>query len=135
MLDLFRILVVVMLAMHGIAHITWFLAAWTPIHVGVRDGPWMLPGKVTIRSPIGRVLGLLALVVVITFVAAAASLLFGQPAWRSIANAGVFLSLGAVLPWLRQSPGSLAINAVVADLVLMFLLALPLSVELTGGAS
>ncbi len=39
MTDLFRILVVIFLAMHGIGHVIWFLGAWTRLRVGMRDGP------------------------------------------------------------------------------------------------
>jgi hypothetical protein len=129
MLDLFRVLLALLLVMHGIGHIIWFLAAWTPIRAGVREGPWVLPGNVTIRSPIGRILGLLALAVVAIFVFAAAGLFLQQPWWAGWAEMGVFLSFGAVVPWLRQSPGSTAITAIIADIVLMFVLALDLSVD------
>jgi hypothetical protein len=40
----------------------------------------------------------------------------------------------AVGPWRAQSPGSTWLMAILADLVLLLLLALPLSVELTGSA-
>jgi hypothetical protein len=129
MIDLFRILLAGMLAMHGIGHIIWFLAAWTPIRAGVQDGPWLLPGNVTIRSPIGKVLGLLALVVVVIFVFAAVGLLLKAPWWAGWAEVGVFLSFGAVVPWMRQSPGSTALTAVIANIVLMFVLALDLSID------
>ena len=130
MLDIFRILLVVFLVMHGVAHLIWFLAAWTPIRAGVRDGPWILPGNVTIRSPIGRALGLLALAVVFVFVFAAIGLLLKQVWWAGWTEVGVFMSFGAVMPWLRQSPGSTAITAIIANIVLMFLLALELSLDL-----
>jgi hypothetical protein len=132
MLDLFRVLLALLLAMHGIGHIIWFLAAWTPIRAGVREGPWVLPGDVTIRSPMGKILGLLALLVVAIFVFAAAGLLLKQPWWAGWAELGVFLSFGAVVPWLRQSPGSTAITAIIADIVLMFVLALDLSLDVTA---
>jgi hypothetical protein len=131
-LDLFRILVVLMLVAHGISHLIWFLAGWTTVRTGVGDGSWILPGEVTIRSPLGRVLGLVALIVVAVFIMSALMLLAGLPGWTSLANVGVFLSYGAVVPWLRQSPGSWALTSIVADIVLMFLLALPLSVDLTA---
>ena len=130
MLDLFRILLVVFIAMHGAVHIIWFLAAWTPIRAGVKDGPWILPGNITIRSPLGRALGLLALAVVFVFLFAAIGLLLKQVWWAGWAEVGVFMSFGAVVPWLRQSPGSTAITAIIANIVLMFLLALELSLDL-----
>ena len=132
MLDGLRILVVLMLVMHGALHVIWFLASWTSVPTGVGDGPWILPGEVTIKSAIGRVLGLLALVVIVVFVFAAIMLAAGLANWRSVANIGVFLSYGAVVPWLRQAPGSWGLTSVAANIVLMFLLALPVSVDLSA---
>jgi len=132
MLDLLRLLVVALLAMHGIAHLIWFLAAWTPIRTGVGDGPWILPGNVTIRSPIGRALGLLALAVAFVFVFAAMGLLLRQLWWAGWVEIGVFMSFGAVVPWVRQSPGSFAITAIIANIVFMFLLALELSLDIVA---
>jgi len=132
MLDFLRILVAAMLVMHGAAHILWFLASWTSVPTGVGDGPWILPGNVTIKSTIGRILGLLALIVMVVFVFAAMMLVAGLANWRSVANIGVFLSYGAVVPWLRQAPGGWGLTSVGANIVLMFLLALPVSVELSA---
>ena len=126
MVDFFRILVALMLLMHGLSHILWFMASWTSVRTGVGDGPWVLPGNITIRSPIGKALGLLALIVVTVFATASLMLLAGLPNWRGIANIGVFLSYGAVVPWLRQSPGSWGPTSVLANIIIMFLLALEL---------
>jgi hypothetical protein len=133
LVTLFRLLVVAMLCGHGIAHLLWFAAAWTHLDTGVGDGPWLLPGKVTIRSGIGRMLGLIALLTTLVVLYAAALLLFGQPAWPAVANLGALMSFAAVGPWLRQSPGSSAKTLIVADMVILFVLALPLRAELTGG--
>ena len=133
MTDLFRILVIVFLALHGIGHVIWFLAAWTRVRTGFGEGRWILPGDVTIRSPLGKLWGLVALLVMLLFVAAALALLSGSLTWRSLANTGVILSLGIVAPWARQAPGWSAINAIIADLVLLILVALPLSVDMVGG--
>lgn len=131
MLDVFRVLVVIFLVLHGIGHLIWFMAAWTPVRAGVGDGPWILPGNVTIRSPLGKVLGLLALLAMVAFVLSAIALLLQELWWAGLTNIGIFLSFGAVVPWLRQSPGSSAINAIVADLVLMFVITL-FAVDLAG---
>jgi hypothetical protein len=126
MLEIFRILVVVFLLMHGAFHIIWFLASWTSVPTGVRDGSWVLPGEVTIRSPLGKIWGLAALIVLALFVAGAVGLLLGEPWWANATNLGVFLSFGVVVPWWRQAPGSTAIYAIVSNIVLMFVLALEL---------
>jgi uncharacterized membrane protein YphA (DoxX/SURF4 family) len=119
--DLFRLLVAVMLVMHGISHIIWFLASWTSVPTGVGDGSWILPGEVTIRGRIGKALGLLALIVVVVFTTAGLMLAAGLETWNGVANIGVFLSYAAVVPWLRQGPGSWAVTSVIANIVLMFL--------------
>ena len=73
--DFFRILVAVMLVMHGLSHIIWFLSAWTSVPTGVGEGSWILPGDITIRGRVGKALGLLALTIFL-----AASLLSYDPA-------------------------------------------------------
>lgn len=132
MTDLFRLLVVVFLVMHGIGHLIWFVAAWTPNRAGVGDGPWGLPGEVTIRSALGKVWGLLALLATVVFVWAALALLAGLLAWRGLAFIGIVDSFVVVAPWRSQSPGSVWLMAILADLVLLFLFALPLSVDLAS---
>jgi hypothetical protein len=131
-LDVFRFLVVAFLTMHGIGHLVWFLAAWTPIRAGVGEGSWGLPGDVTIRSPLGKVWGVLALLAVLLFVASALALLSGALAWRGLAYLGIAASFVSVGPWRSVSPGSTWLMAILANLVLLFLLAVPLSVDLTA---
>jgi hypothetical protein len=132
--DLFRLLVLVFLVMHGLGHVVWFLPAWTSIGAGVGDGRWSLPGNVTIRSSLGKVWGVMALLALVMFVWAALGLLAGSPGWRGLTFLGIVTSFVAVGPWRAQSPGSTWLMAILADLVLLLLLALPLSVELTGSA-
>ena len=132
MLDAFTLLVAVMLVMHGVSHVLWFLASWTSVPVGVGDGPWILPGDITIKGRVGQALGLLALIVVFVFVMAALMLLADLPDWRNVANVGVFLSYGVVVPWLRQGPGSWPLTSVAANIILMFLLAFPISTEIAS---
>ena len=119
--DLFRILVGLMLIMHGLSHLIWFLSAWTTVDTGVGDGKWILPGEITIRGRVGKALGLLALIVVATFSMAGLMLLAGLENWNGIANIGIFLSFGVVVPWIRQGPGNWPLTSVVANVILMFL--------------
>lgn len=128
--DLFRLLVVALLCLHGLAHVIWFLASWSSVPTGVRDGAWILPGEVTIRGRVGKVFGLLALIVVILFITAALMLLGGAARWSGVANLGIFLSFGVVVPWIRQGPGSWPTMAVIANVILMFLVTPELSSEI-----
>jgi hypothetical protein len=132
MLEFFRILVIAMLCIHGLLHGIWFLASWTSIRTGFRDGAWVLPGEFSIRSPLGKLWGLGALVVLALFSLGAIGLVAGDPGWTNVTNLRVFLSFGVVVPWWRQSPGSVGVSAVITDLVIMFLLALPLAEDITN---
>jgi hypothetical protein len=130
MLDLFALLVAVMLVMHGISHVLWFLASWTSVPTGVGDGPWILPGDITIRGRVGKILGLLALIVMVVFVMSALMLLAQVDTWNGLANIGVFLSYAVVVPWIRQAPGSWGPTSVVANIILMFLVTPEISSEI-----
>ena len=128
--DFFRILVAIMLIMHGLSHVIWFLSAWTTVPTGVGDGKWILPGNITIRGRVGKALGLLALIVVVVFSMAGLMLLAGLENWNGIANIGIFLSYGVVVPWIRQGPGSWPLTSVVANIILMFLVTPEISSEI-----
>jgi hypothetical protein len=128
--EIFRLLVVVFLILHGLGHIIWFLASWTKHKAGIGDGPWLLPGDFSITSVPGRLIGLLALFVLALFLVSALALLLNEPWWRGSTQIAVFLSLLAVFSFARVSPRSNTINAIAADLALLFLVSLPLSVEL-----
>jgi hypothetical protein len=128
--DFFLVLVVLMLWAHGISHVIWFLASWTSMPTGVGDGKWILPGEITIRGRVGKVLGLTALFVVAVFITAGAMLLAGIETWNGVANIGVFLSYAVVVPWIRQGPGSWPATSVIANVILMFLVTPEISGEI-----
>lgn len=130
MLELFRILVVVFLVMHGLVHGLWFIASWTKLRTGFGDGPWILPGDFTIRSPLGKAWGIGGLVVLTLFLFGAMGLALGLAGWINPTNLAVYLSFVVVVPWWRQSPRSIGVTAVLSNLALMFLLALPLAEEM-----
>lgn len=129
-MELFRLAVAAILIMHGLTHVIWFLASWTSVHTGVRDGSWILPGEITRRGRVGKVAGLVALIVLALFTTAGLMLLAGMENWSGIANMGIFLSYGVVVPWIRQGPGSWPVTSVIANLILMFLVTPEISSEI-----
>ena len=76
----------------------------------------------------------LALLSVVLFVWAALALAAGSPGWRGVTFLGFLMSFVAVGPWRSQSPGSAWLTVILADLVLLILLTLPVSVELVSAA-
>lgn len=132
MLELFRVMVIIFLVMHGLVHGVYFVASWLSVRTGFGDEPWILPGKFTIRSPMGKLWGLGGLVAMALLWLGALGLVMGLPGWVNPTNIAIYLSFGVVVPWWRQSPGSIGVTAVFTNLALMFLLALPLATEMVG---
>ena len=130
MYDLLHILIAAALLVHGLSHVVWFLAAWTPYKLGVVDGPWVLPGDVTLTGVVGRIIGLLALVAMALLMIAGVALLASEEWWRGAARMGVFSSLIVVLPWWPRIPHRIGLQAIIVDIVLLFIIALPLSLQI-----
>ena len=111
--DLFRLLVVVFLVMHGIGHLVWFLAAWTPY--SRRCGRRALGSAretSPIRSPLGKVWGAARAPCrrrsSCGRAGAAGRLARAGAAWTFL---GIVVSFVAVGPGARQSPGSTGCGA------------------------
>jgi hypothetical protein len=129
--DLLHFLVAVALLVHGLSHIIWFLVAWTPHKLGVEDGPWILPGEVTLTSVVGHIIGLIALLAMVSLVLAGIALLMQEEWWRGAARWGYILSFIVVLPWYPRIPRRIGLQAIIINIMLMFLIALPLSIDIT----
>ena len=49
-----RWIIALALLVHGIGHIVFFFAAFTPVPMDFVDAPWLLPGAYTVDSPVGK---------------------------------------------------------------------------------
>jgi hypothetical protein len=98
-----RFAVAFLLIMHGLAHITGLLGAWTSSQE-FSDKHWLISKGVTMRSAVGRVFSLLWCLALICLVAAGLALLFQQVLWPTLAIAGAAISLVAIVPWLTAVP-------------------------------
>jgi hypothetical protein len=92
-----------LLIMHGLAHITGLLGAWTSSQE-FSDKHWLFSKGVTLRSTVGRAFSLLWFVALICLVGAGLGLLFQQLWWPTLAVAGAATSLVAIVPWLTALP-------------------------------
>ncbi len=52
------ILILVVIIMHGLAHLSGTMTAFTARDVGSSDKPWLFSKGVTLRSPIGQLFSL-----------------------------------------------------------------------------
>lgn len=118
------------IAGHGIGHIWEFLVSFTSMKAGFKDNPWIFSDGVTLDSSVGHVFGVLALVVMVLFVASSIGILLEEKWWRQLAIAGSVLSIIVVLPfWNSVLPGMLA--GVALDVAIILTLILPWGEKLT----
>ena len=118
-------LVALALFMHGVGHIAFFFAAFTPIDMQYTPQPWIFPGDVLITSPIGKAFALLWLIAMIGFIAAALGLVSGQPWWATTAVAASVISLVVIIPWWNTIDATTRTWALLADVVVIVAFAFP----------
>jgi hypothetical protein len=129
-----RYLLAFALFMHGLAHLSGFFAAWTKAEVGYPARPALFSKKVTLKSPLGKVFGLLWPAAALALVAGGFGLAFGQGWWPGAALLGAGVSLLVILPWLRSVPVGAWAGAVF-DLLIVLSLALPWKQQVLGWLS
>jgi hypothetical protein len=108
-----------LLAVHGLIHAVGFAGAWG---LAEFQGASRVPTNfVTARpdDPIVRILGIVWLVALVAFVAAAYLLLMDNAAWRPVAIAAAAVSMVPVALWWQNAPMGAVANALV--LVAVFL--------------
>jgi hypothetical protein len=120
-----RFLVAFPWIMHGLAHISGFIASWTGSSAGFPAHPWLLSSGVMLKDPIGKLFGLLWLAAAAGIVGSGIGFLMGKTWWPTLAVVSAGMSLLVILPWLRSVPPGAWMGAVV-DLVVLVLLLSPL---------
>ena len=118
-----KYLIAIPLIMHGLAHLSGFLEAWTPLHPFAAR-PWLFSTGVTMDTAVGRLFGLLWLVAAAGLVTAGYGLLAGHEWWPSLALVAALLSLLAIVPWWRTVPPGAWFGALF-NLVVVVTLLLP----------
>ena len=119
---MWNILFAVPLLMHGLAHISGFLASWTSLDVGYADHPWLFSQGVFLQSLTGRIFGLLWLIAMLGLAGSALGLVFRQGWWPALAVVATVLSLVVILPWWNTVPPGAKLGVVFNLLVLATLL-------------
>jgi len=115
---LIRIIGAGVLAAHGIGHTLGWLPAWgVTTFEGVSSNSWALTGVIG-DAPARAVGGVLFVLPMVGFLAAAAGLALGQPWWRQVAVVSAALSLAATALYpqaftVSSTAGSIAVNVVV----------------------
>jgi hypothetical protein len=120
-----RWLIAIAMLMHGAGHIMFFLEAFTASPMGFSSAPWLLPGAFTVDSPVGKAFGLLWLLAMLGFMAAAIGLITRQEWWPALAVASAVVSLVVLLPWWNTITPSSRVWVLLADLVVIVAFGFP----------
>lgn len=108
---MYRIIFAIPMIVHGLAHISGFLAAWTSIDVGYSDRPWLFSTNVNLDSPIGRIFGVLWLVAAVGLAGSGLGLLLRQEWWPTVAVLAAGISLVVIVPWGQTVPPGARVGA------------------------
>ena len=118
-----RFVVAFLLIIHGLAHITGLLGAWTSSQ-DFSDKHWLFSKGITMRSTVGRAFSLMWLLALVCLAGAGLALLLQQSWWPTLAVAGAAASLVAIVPWLTAVPPG-AWAGGVFDVLIIFALVCP----------
>jgi hypothetical protein len=121
-----RLIIALVLILHGIGHTMGFFASWTSVPMGFRDQPWLLSSDITIASPVGRAFGLLWLVAMIGFVGAGLGLIFNNEWWKPLTIASSVISLIVIVPWWNTVATGAQLGASLVDIIAIVVLSLPI---------
>jgi hypothetical protein len=115
-------IVIAAFILHGLAHVSGFMASWTRNSSGFSDRPWVLSTGVILHSGVGHIFGLLWLVAAICSMGAGIGLAAQQPWWPILAMAQASVSLSVIVPWWNTVVAGAKVGAVFDALVLIALL-------------
>ena len=116
-----RIVGAIFVAAHGLGHIVWFMATWAQWSLGGSGRADLAKHEdgflVSALSPAGKVIGGLALLALLGFVAASFGVWTEQSWWPTVLLASVVPSAIALLA-MWNPVGNVSFNALVANAVL-----------------
>lgn len=117
------------LILHGLAHISGFLASWTAADVGYSDHAWIFTSNIHIRSPVGKASGLLWLVAAMGLVGSGLGILSGEAWWAELGLAGAAISLVVIISWWNTVPPGAKAGAAF-DVIILLGLSTPIQAQI-----
>lgn len=119
-MNIWKIIMLGMLVMHGLGHIVGFLTAWFKLPMGFTENSWVFSSGVTMYSFLGKIFGVIWLAAMVLFLMAAYSLFKNQAIWLTYAVIASICSLVVILPWARTVvPGALY-GGTLANIFILF---------------
>ena len=114
-----KIAIIALLTVHGLIHAMGFAGAWG---LAEFEGASRVPTNFVTagpNAPIVRILGLVWLVALVAFLAAAYLLLVDSTAWRPVAVAAAAVSMIPVALWWQSAPMGAVANVLVLGAVVL----------------
>jgi hypothetical protein len=108
-----RLLVAALFLLHGLVHMMGFAAVWGLGDVSNVASVPTVPAGLTAGSPLVLALGVLWLVAMAAFLAAAAGLVLHAAWWKEVAAGAAALSLLLCVAWWNDAIVGVIINAVI----------------------
>ncbi|MEN8117479.1 MAG: hypothetical protein ABFS16_10895 [Bacteroidota bacterium] len=117
-----KIILSVVLFIHGMAHIGGILAPFKADKAGFKNAPWLFSDKVLLSSGIGMFWGVLWFIACAGFIASAFGFYFDK-SWVAVVVAiSAVYSLIAMVPWWKAVPPGAKVGMVFDVIVIVFLL-------------
>ncbi len=110
------------LVLHGLAHITGFLAIWTDLPLGYSSRGSVFSSQLVIHSDAAKLLSVFWVLALAGFLATVYGLLTEKSWWHSLALLTSAVSLLAVIPWLSVAPMLIVFGLVAVDITVLALL-------------
>ena len=117
-----KLVVAAALILHGLAHMSGFVAAFTARDVGFSARSWLFSSGVTMHSTIGKLFGVLWLVAALALIGSGLALLVEWQVWPWLPVAGAAISLLAITPWWNTVPPGAKAGAAFDLIILIALL-------------
>jgi hypothetical protein len=113
-----RIVIAILLGLHGLIHALGFAATWQLGQVNAISSVPSFPSDFAPGSALPRLLGVLWLLLLFAFLGSAVGLAARSPWWKALLVAAAVVSLVLCLVWWNDAKFGLAI-----DVVILFILA------------
>lgn len=117
-----KIAISIVLIMHGLAHLSGFLASWTNLDVGFKDENWIFSSKKYLEGVTGKFFGIIWFISMLIFVSSGVGLLTAQNWWTNTLITAAFISLLSVLPGWKSVPSGAKLGALFDVAVLIIFL-------------
>jgi hypothetical protein len=119
----------IIMILHGLAHLSGFLATWTNLDVGFQDRNMIFSGKHYLRGYSGKIFGVFWFISMVLLVFSGVALLIGLLWWYEVLLIGVISSLVSIIPGLKCVPPGAKLGAIF-DLIVLIILLTPLKSQI-----